>query len=362
MSACLVTVNRITEILPIAKADKLELARVLDWFCIIQKDSYKVNDLVIYVPPDSILPSSLIEKFNLTFLKKNNRVGVLKLRGAVSYGLILDNYLNFKEGEEVSAILGITKYEARDVYESSPMSGIRQTSKKKLNPNFFKYCDVENAKNYPDLFSTEDEIVVTEKIHGANGRCAWLKRKQANWFDVLWSRIFGDMEFCYGSRNVQVSQNLTYKGYYGTDVYGKVCAKHDMKKKCQQYPDYEFFFEVYGNKIQDLTYGLKDIDLIFFDIRDTKTGRYLNYDEFQAVMIKLFLPSVPVFYRGKFNKDLMLQYAQGTSTIAHGNSLVQIREGIVCKTVKEQPSRIGRTLAKFINPSYLLRENATELK
>jgi len=362
MSACLVTVNRITEILPIAKADKLELARVLDWYCIIQKDSYKVNDLIIYVPPDSILPASLIEKFNLTFLKKNNRVGVLKLRGAVSYGLILDNYLNFKEGEEVSAILGITKYEQKDVYEASPMSGIRQTSKKKLNPNFFKYCDIENAKNYPDLFTTEDEIVVTEKVHGANARYGWLKRKQSNWFDMIWAKIFGEYEFVYGSRNVQISSNLNYKGFYGEDVYGKAAKKLNLQTCLKQYPDYEFFGEVYGPKIQDLHYGAKEVGVIFFDIKDTNTGKYLDYDEFTEVMRKLFLPSVPVFYRGKFNKDLMLQYAVGTSAIAHGNNLNQIREGVVVKTTKEKTSVIGRTLAKFINPEYLIRENATELK
>ena len=54
--------------------------------------------------------------------------------------------------------------------------------------------------------------------------------------------------------------------------------------------------------------------------------------------------------------------ATGTSAIAYGNNLKQIREGVVVKTTKEKTSVIGRTLVKFINPEYLIRENATELK
>ena len=273
-------------------------------------------------------------------------------------GIILDNFGNWREGQEVSKELGITKYEAPDVYEANPTSGMRKTSRKKLNPNFFKYCDIENAKNYPDLFSTDDEIVITEKIHGANFRCGWLKRKNTNWFDALWGKLFGEYEFVYGSRTVQISSNNNYKGFYGEDVYGRAAEKNEMKRWCQLYPDYEFFGEVYGPKIQDLTYDKKEIDLIFFDIKDTKTERYLNVDEFNDIMYKLFLPAVPILYRGKFNKDLVLKFATGTSALAPK----QIKEGVVVKTVVEKPSKIGRTLAKFINPSYYTRENGTENK
>lgn len=357
MSSALCQVCKITELTPIVKADKIELARVLDWYCIVQKDTYKVGDLVLYLPPDSIVPQPLIEKFNLEFLKKNGRVGILKLRGAVSYGLILDNYLNFKEGQEVSAILGITKWEAPDVYEAG-QPGQRKTSRKKLNPHFFKYCDIENSKNYPDLFSQEDEVVVTEKIHGANFRCGWLKRKQSNWFDMIWAKIFGEYEFVYGSRTVQISGNLNYKGFYGEDVYGKAAAKHAMITYCRSYPDYEFFGEVYGHKIQDLTYGKKDVDLILFDIKDTVTERYLDWDEFNTIMTRLFLPSVPVLYKGKFDKDKIIALATGNSLL----DKTQIKEGVVVKTIIEKPSKIGRTVAKFINPDYYTRTNGTENK
>ena len=338
-------------------ADKLELAIVKGWQCIIQKNSYKVNDLVIFIQPDTIVPETLIKQFNLEFLRKNGRVGVVKLRGVVSYGLIIDNYLNLKEGTEVSTILGLTKYEQLDVYEAG-QPGQRKTSRKKLNPHFFKYCDIENSKNYPDLFSEEDEVVVTEKIHGANFRCGWLKRKQTNWFDRIWAKMFGEYEFVYGSRTVQISGNVNYKGFYGTDVYGHVANKHTMAIYCKSYPDYEFFGEVYGPKIQDLNYGRKEIDLILFDIKDTVTERYLDWDEFNAIMTRLFLPSAPVLYRGKFNKDKILSLATGNSIL----DKTQIKEGVVVKTVVEKSSKIGRTVSKYINPDYYTRTNGTENK
>lgn len=358
MSKLITEVCKITEIIVHPNADKLEIATVKGWQCIIQKDSYKINDLIIFIQPDTIVPESLIKQFNLEFLRKNGRVGIVKLRGIVSYGLIIDNCLGLAEGSEVSSILGLTKYEQQDVYEASPMSGQRKTSRKKLNPHFFKYCDIENSKNYPDLFSEEDEVVVTEKIHGANFRCGWLKRKQTNWFDCIWAKIFGEYEFVYGSRTVQISGNINYKGFYGTDVYGFVAHKHLMATHCKLYPDYEFFGEVYGPKIQDLNYSRKEIDLILFDIKDTVTERYLNWDEFNSIMTRCFLPSVPVMYRGRFDKDLILSLATGNSLL----DKTQIKEGVVVKTIVEKPSKIGRTVSKFINPDYYTRLNGTENK
>lgn len=361
MSSCLVTVNRIKAIEPIAKADKIVLAQVLDWWCIVRKDDYQVGDLVIYVPPDSILPNKIIEDYKFEFLKKNGRVGILKMRGVISYGLILDNKFNFREGEEVSGILGITKWEAPDVFESRP-NQMRKTSRKKLNPNFFKYCDIENSKNHPDVFCAEDDVVVLEKVHGANFRAGWLKKSQKTWFEKLLNKFFGEYEFVYGSRTVQISGNLFYKGYYGTDVYGKAASKHDLSSLCKQYPDYEFFGEVYGPKIQDLTYGKNDIDVLFYDIKDTKTETYLNYEECYKILNNLKLPVAPVLYQGKFDKDAIIALATGNSIVADKNNAVQIKEGVVVKSKEETHCKIGRKLLKFINPDYYIRIGATEFK
>jgi len=362
MSSCLCTVNKIKAIEPIAKADRIVLANILDWWCIVAKDAFQVGDLALYVPPDSILPSKMIEEHKLEFLKKNGRVGVLKMRGVVSYGLILPNFGNWKEGQEMSAELGITKWEEPDVINGPNSNRPRLTSKKKLNPNFFKYCDVENSKNFPDVFEEGEAVVVTEKIHGANWRAGWLKRKVSNPFEWVIAKLFGQYEFVYGSRTVQISNNTNYKGFYGEDVYGKAAKKYRMLEVCKRYPDMEFFAELYGPKIQDLTYGAKEVELAFFDIKDTRDNTYLDFYQFDWIIQKENLPYAPILYIGEFNKLGIMGYANGDSLIASENGVTQIREGVVVKTTKEKTCRIGRKLLKYINSDYYTRPNGTELK
>lgn len=360
MSSLLVTVNKITDIQPIVKADKIELATVLGWQCIVGKDQYKVGNLVVFIPPDSILPSKMVEDHKLEFLRKNGRVGVLKMRGVVSQGLVLPNFGNWKEGEEISKILGITKWEEADAGLSTGSKGKqpRLTSKKKLNPNFFKYNDIENIRNYPGAFKPFDEVVITEKVHGANARIGWLPLGKGfiNWVKKLFGQTH---ELVYGSRTVQISGNMCYKGFYGEDVYGYAFAKYHMAEKCKMYPNLEFFGEVYGPKIQDLTYGKNTIDLIFFDIKDTRTEKYLDWDEAVAIFKKLNLPYVPELYRGLYSEEIVKTHTSGNSVIYP----TQIREGSVVKLVKENPdARFGRKILKSISELYLTRKGGTEGK
>jgi ATP-dependent RNA circularization protein (DNA/RNA ligase family) len=135
-----------------------------------------------------------------------------------------------------------------------------------------------------------------------------------------------------------------------------------MKDVCKRHPDMEFFGEVYGPKIQDLDYGRKVVDLIFFDVKDTRDNTYLDYYQFDWLMQKENLPTVPVLYIGEFNKQAIIGYANSNSVIASVYGKEQIAEGVVVKTTKEQTCRIGRKLLKYINPEYLVRPNGTEMK
>ena len=70
-------------------------------------------------------------------------------------------------GDDVADILGITKYEP-------PIPSYQRVQRKKgswrNHPMFSKYTDVENFKYYPDLFDEDEEISITEKIHGTSTR------------------------------------------------------------------------------------------------------------------------------------------------------------------------------------------------
>lgn len=116
----LATVREILDILPIEGADNIELALIDGWQCVTAKDNgFKKGDLCIYVEIDSVLPEH--EEFEFLRSKKF-RIKTIKLRGQLSQGIIfplsiLDKFLlspntKFALGDDVTKVIGITKYEA----------------------------------------------------------------------------------------------------------------------------------------------------------------------------------------------------------------------------------------------------------
>lgn len=245
--------------------------------------------------------------------------------------------------------------------------GGKVTSKKKLNPLFDKYVDIENIKYYPNTFIIEqngvnvpDEVVVEEKLHGTNARFAHLPRRTDNWFRKLWAKIFGSYEYCVGSRQVQ--QDITNSGRTWHQQTGKLSVNvyNEMFKRlnCKKWlpKDTIVYGEIVGKGIQDLEYGLNDIDFVCIDVK--VGGRYLKYDERQAFCSEHGLKTPTQFYRGKWNQDC-LNYRNGKTTF--GNNLEQIREGVVVRPVNERSTHeLGRVILKVISEDYLLREQGTE--
>jgi RNA ligase (TIGR02306 family) len=349
----IVDVCKIVNVEKHPNADKLDLVQVKGWTCIVGKDNYKVGDLVIYCPPDSVIPDNIIEQYNLEFLKKNGRVGTIKLRKYISQGLILNipEGKNWKEGKEVSKELGITKYEP-------PISGCNLNSgskptKKKRNPLFDKYTDIENIKNFNRVFKEDDTVVITEKIHGTNFRAGNLPRYKDNLLGKILSYFFGKYEFVYGSHNVQKTVTNVKMGFYGEDVYGQIAKKYNLKEIIPE--DYIIYGEIYGKGIQDLEYGMKDIDVVFFDVK--YKGRYLDFNNALEFFKLRNLRYVPILYYGKYSDEELKKHTDGNSCLC----VNQIREGCVVKSeVEENNIRIGRKILKSISAEYLCKKNRTD--
>lgn len=113
----LATVERVLAAEHHPNADKLDIIKVLGYEAIVGRDQYQAGDLVVFVQPDSILPSDQAWAADLLRYTSKNRVKAIRLRGSWSMGLVLsdavlDNFdAAFIEGEEVSNFLGVTKYE-----------------------------------------------------------------------------------------------------------------------------------------------------------------------------------------------------------------------------------------------------------
>ncbi len=121
MSTFSVPIKRIRAIEAHPNADAIEFAVIDGYRSIVKKGEFAPGDLVAYIPESSLLPEELLKRLNLWDAEKGcgkltgkegNRVKAIKLRGELSQGIC---YLMpgdaRHEGEDVSLLLGITKYE-----------------------------------------------------------------------------------------------------------------------------------------------------------------------------------------------------------------------------------------------------------
>ena len=346
MSSLIVPVVKIKNLKKHPNADRLDIAQLdgLMWECIVGKGDHEIGDEVIYIPPDSILPEKIITDFKIDYLKKGERVRSVKLRKVISHGLILPNFINAKVGENVAEKLGITKH-----IPGTPPVKIRGRIRKKFNSNFHKYSDIENLRNYPNVFKEGEPVIIMEKIHGMNFRAGWVQREERGIFKWL-KRIFNidTYEFIIGSHNVQYKE--------GTDnVFTVMAKKYDLKNKIPK--GLVFYGEIYGKKIQDLEYGLKEIRIVFFDIK--KGDRYLDCLKARDILYDTGLPSLETLST-VFHIDFIKKLSEDKSGMPEAN---HIKEGVIIRPLKEEwNNRIGRKILKYKSDAYLARKGGTEFK
>src|SRR6185295_9693253 len=149
-------------------------------------------------------------------------------------------------------------------------------------------------------------------------------------------------EFVYGSHRVQKSA-FSGKGFYGEDVYGQIAERYNLKNLGK---DYIVYGEIYGEKIQELTYGMKGIDVVFFDVK--YKDKYLDYEQFKSFCTWYNLPMVPELFSGKYDAGTVKLCTEGMTTLGckaevGGMSSPHIREGCVVKPLFEAYSnKCGR--------------------
>ena len=168
-------VARIGEVIPIPGADNIELVLAGGWQAIVQKGQYAEGGLVVVATTDAIIPQELSDKMNVTnYLRKGGRVRTVKLKGVYSECLIIPllyipkgNINTYTEGKDMMDVMNIFKYEP-------PVKQIQLASGKKIryqnNPNFHVYYKFPNLKNVNGMFTEEDVVKITRKLHGTNAR------------------------------------------------------------------------------------------------------------------------------------------------------------------------------------------------
>lgn len=364
-----VPVTKIREIKPHNNSDNLEFAVCYDFNVIVRKGTYKVDDVVLYIPIDSVLPQWLHNKLfdaNSKIKLNKNRVRQIKIRSLYSQGMIVDlndllEKLDFNDcffENDLSEKLGITKYEPPAPTFQTPG---QKRDKPRENPLFHKYNGVENIKWYPELFTSEEDVIVQEKLHGSNCRAAILPYKA----NTLWKKLvkfFGlapEFEYCYGSNNVQLQERKGYKGFYGENVYGNVLKKVDAFKKMK--PNEIIYGELIGEGIQkNYNYGHKEHHFVLFNVKvQTPDGaKWLSPDEAEAYAFERRFDFVPVLYRGKFDKEKIFNLVKQPSKY---HPPTKVMEGIVIKSMNDYNNEIlssAKKELKLINEEYLNKEQS----
>lgn len=315
-------------------ADTLSITQVDGGYpCIFRTGEFAVDDLAVYIPVDSVVPDT--EEYS--FLK-HKRIEAMRLRGIFSMGLLrpLPEELKgvVQPGDDVGARLGITKYvQGTGPNGSSAFIG-GDCERAPEHFNFVRYSDHLPLRKYSRILAEGEEVVITEKLHGANARYIH----------------DGDRLWC-GSRG-QIKKDEE------RSLWWKIARANDMAVRLAREPGHIFFGEVFG-QVQDLKYGRAGLDFRVFDVFDTTTGRYVDFWAARRLAETVELPWVPVLYVGPWDPSRVTEFAEGRSTIEGADN---IREGFVVKPVIERWEHAGRVQLKYPSESYLLRKKKTDFE
>ncbi len=362
-SVCFVA--RINEIKPIEGADKIEQAIIGGWNCIIQKGQYAEGGLVVVATTDAVIPQDLSDAMNVTnYLRKGGRVRTVRLRGVYSECLIIPlKYIpkgdinTYTEGKDMMEVMNIFKYEP-------PVKQIQLSSGRKIryqdNPNFHIYYKFPNLKNTVGMFTENDIVEITRKIHGTNARYGIVKKSKLAFLDKL-KKFFGlvdkwiDYEYVYGSHNVEKGSDT--QGFYSTDVWRTIASKYNIEQNLWEFVKSQYtpqalgnglvlYGEIYGAGIQkNYDYGLTDIEFAGFDL--SENGQYLDpLNAELGIEVHMELPYIERLYFGPWSQEVQDKFT--FNNFIKGTKIPH--EGIVIKYHTGDRHKV----AKCINPDYLI--------
>ena len=335
---------------PHPNADRLELAAIGGFRSVVGKGSFVDGDLAAYIPEGAVCPDWLIAELGLEGKlagSKRNRVKAVKLRGALSQGLVYpvrDGMIRDQrvaEGDDVTALLDLVKYEP-------PVPVAMQGEVAPAHGATIRY-DIENFKKYPCELRDGEPVSITEKLHGSWCCLGWHPEHGA----VVTSKGMSDK----GLRlklNDANANNLYVRAW---NAHERAFEQARMRLAADGQPFY-LLGEVYGRGVQDLHYGEPNPAFAVFDayIGEPGQGRYLSAAELVASLADLFT-LVPLLYEGPFAEAVLLEYTDGATALGGKH----VREGVVVRPAAERESaEFGRVILKNVSGDYLTRRGGTE--
>jgi RNA ligase (TIGR02306 family) len=343
----LASIQTISEILPAPGFDNLVIAKVLGWHALVKKDEFKPGDKCIYVEYDSVMPE--IEEFE--FLRSRKfRIKTMKMRGTISQGLILHRYVlaklvpditaddvdySFQVGDDVTELLGITKYEIPEDCRIG-FGRVRNW------PDWLPKTDETRLQGIPNVLDELSDYYVTIKEDGSSA-----------------SYYLKDDHFGVCSRNMESDEPDEKNAYW------KCAVQYDIEKKLRKVYETtgrQFAIQgeiagpgMNGSGVYKNPIGYDALNFHIFNIYDIDQIKYVDYLDMQYFCNLLELSMVNVIEVGnkKRTVDEWIEFAT-THKYKSGKPV----EGIVIRPLKETYSMAtkGRLSFKVINNLYLLAE------
>lgn len=344
MSRKLASIRQIKEIVPIEGADKIELAKIDGWQCVVAKGEFEPGDNCVYFEVDSFLPVRKEFEFlrkgcfrSTQHLGDGFRIKTIKLRGQLSQGLAMPVSkladLILKSDEDLDTKIGVKKWE--DPIHPSLAGKVRGNF-----PSFIPKTDQERIQNLYDKLVDkykDDYFDVTIKLDGSSMTVYWHEGRMG-----VCSRNL-DLEETPDNTFWKVARNYAFETVLST--IGKNIALQG---------------ELMGPGVQGNREALPNHMFFLFDIYLIDERRYAN--TFERANLE---STIRAIYASKFNDgivldtapfvgmiqpfhrtlDELLEYASQHNSIVHN-----VPEGLVFRHMEE------RCTFKVINNEFLLSE------
>jgi RNA ligase (TIGR02306 family) len=342
----LASIQRVAALVPIEGADRLVVARIHDWSCVVAKDAFCVGDAVVYFEIDSLLPAEPRFEFlraggcftRCQGVGEGFRIKTRRIRGAISQGLVMPlgdfadelarlgialdarDALDAFVGRDLTSELRVLKYEVFSLPASLPAGAF---------PAFLCKTDQERVQNCFRKIASEhraDAFEVTLKLDGTSCTAFHLN---------------GDTGVC--------SRNLLLKRGGDGGVYAHMGEPIAAALAARQL-NVAVQMEIMGPKINKNREGFLVPRAFVFDVFCIDSQTYWTAPRRRALCAELGLDHVPVVaeamtLEGFDSAAAVLAFAERPS-IAHA-----VAEGVVFKCLAHPGVSF-----KAVSQAYLLKE------
>lgn len=352
-------------------ADKLSIVDIFGFQCVVATDAWNGFTKAAYIPPDSIVKVSRPEFSFLAAEAKVDgtyRVKAKRLRGVLSFGMLVPAPEGSEIGDNVADILEVIHYDPIKHRKNPNQGGLFMSGEIAKSPNVYctKY-DLDSGRRYAaEMFQPGEMVIVTEKIHGANSRYVFSDGQMHCGSRTEWKKEIPDYSHVTVESLVEKGKTPEEAATIVQKLSERVAKRNmwwvvldrtpGLRKLCEANPDLVVYGEAFG-AVQDLNYGRKkgDVDFVCFDMM--KDGKWLNYKDAYALAKQFDVPWAPLLAEMPYDFKKICDLAEGKTTIkfpADSKDARHVREGCVIRPYEERyHPRLGRVCLKWVGAGYL---------